>query len=66
MPANQFGRYVWLIDTLRHYGHLTYKEEIEDAGWCELTEMSYCNVKLQQKYYNKLIRNNDEQYRERT
>lgn len=26
MPANQFGRYVWLIDTLRHYGHLTYKE----------------------------------------
>ena len=26
MPANQFGRYVWLIDTLRHYGHLSYKE----------------------------------------
>ncbi len=28
MPANEFGRYVWLIDTLRHYGHLTYKEII--------------------------------------
>ena len=26
MPANQIGRYVWLIDTLRHYKHLTYKE----------------------------------------
>ena len=26
MPANRFGRYVWLIDTLRHYGHLSYKE----------------------------------------
>ena len=26
MPANQFGRYVWLVDTLRHYGHLSYKE----------------------------------------
>ena len=26
MPANQFGRYVWLVDTLRHYKHLSYKE----------------------------------------
>lgn len=26
MPANQFGRYVWLIDTLRHYKHLSYRE----------------------------------------
>lgn len=26
MSANQFGRYVWLIDTLRHYKHLSYKE----------------------------------------
>lgn len=26
MPANKFGRYVWLIDTLRHYKHLSYKE----------------------------------------
>lgn len=26
MPANQFGRYVWLLDMLRHYGHLSYKE----------------------------------------
>ncbi len=26
MAANQFGRYVWLIDTLRHYKHLSYKE----------------------------------------
>lgn len=26
MPANQFGRYVWLIDTLRHYKRLSYKE----------------------------------------
>jgi predicted DNA-binding transcriptional regulator YafY len=26
MPANQFGRYVWLVDTLRRYGHLSYKE----------------------------------------
>ncbi len=29
MPANQFGRYVWLIDTLRHYKHLSYKEICE-------------------------------------
>ena len=26
MPANQFGRYVWLVDTLRRYKHLSYKE----------------------------------------
>lgn len=26
MPANQFGRYVWLVDTLRHHKHLSYKE----------------------------------------
>ena len=26
MPANQFGRYVWLVDTLRQHKHLTYKE----------------------------------------
>lgn len=26
MPANQFGRYVWLVDTLRRYKHLFYKE----------------------------------------
>jgi len=26
MPANQFGRYVWLVDTLRRYKHLTFKE----------------------------------------
>lgn len=26
MAANQFGRYVWLIDTLRHYKRLSYKE----------------------------------------
>jgi hypothetical protein len=26
MAANQFGRYVWLIDTLRRHEHLTYKE----------------------------------------
>ncbi len=26
MPANQLGRYVWLVDTLRHYKHLSYKE----------------------------------------
>ena len=29
MPANLFGRYMWLIDTLRHYGHLSYKEIYE-------------------------------------
>ena len=26
MPANQFGRYVWLVDTLRRYKHLSFKE----------------------------------------
>jgi len=26
MPANKFGRYVWLIDTFRRYKHLSYKE----------------------------------------
>lgn len=26
MPANLFGRYVWLVDTLRRYKHLSYKE----------------------------------------
>ena len=26
MPANIFGRYVWLVDILRHYKHLSYKE----------------------------------------
>lgn len=26
MAANQFGRYVWLVDLLRRYGHLTYRE----------------------------------------
>ena len=29
MPANQFGRYVWLVDTFRHYKHLSYKEVSE-------------------------------------
>lgn len=26
MPANQFGRYVWLVDILRQYKHLSYRE----------------------------------------
>lgn len=26
MPANKFGRYVWLVDILRRYKHLSYKE----------------------------------------
>ena len=26
MSASKFGRYVWLIDTLRHYKHLSYNE----------------------------------------
>ena len=26
MPANLFGRYVWLVDILRQYKHLSYKE----------------------------------------
>ncbi len=26
MPANQFGRYVWLVDTLRRHKHLSHKE----------------------------------------
>lgn len=26
MAANQFGRYVWLVDTLRQHKHLSYKE----------------------------------------
>lgn len=26
MPANTFGRYVWLVDTLRRHNHLSYKE----------------------------------------
>lgn len=25
MPANQFGCYVWLVDTFRHYNYLSYK-----------------------------------------
>lgn len=26
MPANQFGRYIWLVDILRRHKHLSYKE----------------------------------------
>ena len=26
MSASKFGRYVWLIDTLRRYKHLSYNE----------------------------------------
>ena len=38
MPANQFGRYVWLVDTLRQHKHLSFKEINEK--W-QLSGLSY-------------------------
>ena len=42
MAANLFGRYVWLIDTLRRYKRLTFQEISELWQESGLDEMDYC------------------------